>query len=99
MGFHGVVEVGENGLSVEDAGDEGFDLAVEGVMGVLAQPEKPYELYGLRMGSRGKFVFLDDVLRGRSAIGEPWGRCGRLGDSLFWWSRSSTPVTPDREVT
>ena len=34
---------------------KGREPAVEGVMGVLAQPEKPYELYGFRMGTRGKF--------------------------------------------
>jgi len=39
----------------------------------------------LWLGSRGKFVFLDDVLRGRSAIVEPWNRCARLGNSLFLW--------------
>lgn len=34
---------------------KGREPAVEGVMGMLAQPEKPYELYGFRMGTRGKF--------------------------------------------
>ena len=34
---------------------KGREPAVEGVLGVLAQPEKPYELYGFRMGTRGKF--------------------------------------------
>jgi len=35
---------------------------------------------------RGKFVFLDGVVRGRAAIVEPWKRFGRLGDSLFAWT-------------
>jgi len=35
---------------------------------------------------RGKFVFLDGVVRGRAAIVEPWKRFGRLGDSLFTWT-------------
>jgi hypothetical protein len=39
----------------------------------------------LWIGSRGKFVFLDDVVRQRAAIVEPWGRCARLGNSLFLW--------------
>ncbi len=34
---------------------KGREPAVEGVLGVLAQPEKPFELYGFRMGTRGKF--------------------------------------------
>lgn len=33
---------------------KGREPAVEAVLGVLAQPEKPFELYGLRMGSRAK---------------------------------------------
>jgi tetratricopeptide (TPR) repeat protein len=33
---------------------KGREPAVEGTLSVLAQPEKPYELYGLRLGSRGK---------------------------------------------
>ena len=33
---------------------KGREPAVEGVLGVLAQPEKPFELYGFRLGSRGK---------------------------------------------
>ncbi len=37
------------------------------------------------LNSRGKFVFLDDVVRGRAAIVEPWHRLARLGNSLFLW--------------
>ena len=33
---------------------KGREPAVEGVLSVLAQPEKPFELYGIRLGSRGK---------------------------------------------
>lgn len=33
---------------------KGREPAVEGVLAVLAQPEKPFELYGMRLGSRGK---------------------------------------------
>jgi len=33
---------------------KGREPTVEGVFGVLAQPEKPFELYGVRIGSRGK---------------------------------------------
>jgi len=39
----------------------------------------------LWLSSRGSFVFLDDVVRARAAIVEPWGRLARLGDSLFAW--------------
>ncbi|HSA62052.1 MAG TPA: tetratricopeptide repeat protein [Nitrospiraceae bacterium] len=33
---------------------KGREPGVEGVLSVLAQPQKPYELYGFRLGSRGK---------------------------------------------
>jgi len=39
----------------------------------------------LWVSSRGKLVFLDNVVHERAAIVEPWQRLGRLGDSLFWW--------------
>jgi hypothetical protein len=39
----------------------------------------------LWLGSRGKFVFLDDVAHGRAAIVEPWNRFAPLGNSLFLW--------------
>jgi hypothetical protein len=35
------------------------------------------------LSSRGKFIFLDDVVRERAAIVEPWKRYARLGNSLF----------------
>jgi hypothetical protein len=35
------------------------------------------------ISSRGKFIFLDDVLRERAAIVEPWKRFAGQGDSLF----------------
>lgn len=37
------------------------------------------------ISSRGKFVFLDNVVRQRHEITEPWKRFRRLGDSLFWF--------------
>jgi len=39
----------------------------------------------LWVSSRGKFIFLDDVVRNRAEIVEPWKRLGHLGDSLFLW--------------
>lgn len=39
----------------------------------------------LWLSSRGKFIFLENMLTGRGAIVEPWKRYGRLGDSLFLW--------------
>ncbi len=36
---------------------KGREPTVEGVIGVLAQPEEPFELYGFRIGSRGKVNF------------------------------------------
>jgi hypothetical protein len=37
----------------------------------------------LWVSSRGKFVFLDNVMRNRAAIVEPWKRYRRQGNSLF----------------
>jgi hypothetical protein len=37
------------------------------------------------LSARGKFVFLDGVVRERAAIVEPWGRLARVANSLFWW--------------
>jgi hypothetical protein len=39
----------------------------------------------LWVSSRGKFIFLDNMLHERGAIVEPWKRFGRLGNSLFLW--------------
>ena len=39
----------------------------------------------LWLSSRGKFIFLDDVVSGQARIVEPWNRFKRLGDSLFLW--------------
>ena len=36
---------------------KGREPTVEGVIGMLAQPEQPYELYAFRIGSRGKVDF------------------------------------------
>jgi hypothetical protein len=35
---------------------------------------------------RGRFIFLDNVVRERAAIVEPWGRFARQGNSLFLWT-------------
>lgn len=47
----------------------------------------------LWLSSRGRFVFLDDVMRGRDAITEPWRRFARLGNSLFLWRLGFLLVT------
>ncbi len=39
----------------------------------------------LWVSSRAKFVYLDNVVTGRAAIGEPWRRTRHLGTSLFLW--------------
>jgi hypothetical protein len=37
------------------------------------------------LGARGKFVFLDGVVRERAGIAEPWRRYARQANSLFLW--------------
>lgn len=39
----------------------------------------------LWLSSRGKFIFLDNVIHDRAEISNPWSRFRRLGDSLFLW--------------
>lgn len=39
----------------------------------------------LWISSRGKFIFLDNVVNNRARIVEPWQRYRRLGNSLFAW--------------
>lgn len=39
----------------------------------------------LWLSSRGKLMFLDNVVHGRALVAEPWRRYRRLGDSLFLW--------------
>ncbi|HHQ48143.1 MAG TPA: hypothetical protein ENK19_04585, partial [Acidobacteria bacterium] len=39
----------------------------------------------LWISSRFKLIFLDNVVRNRAEIVEPWRRLGELGDSLFVW--------------
>lgn len=37
------------------------------------------------LSSRGRFIFLDGLVRNRAEIVEPWRRLGRVADSLFVW--------------
>lgn len=39
----------------------------------------------LWLSSRGKFIFLDNMVRERAAFVDPWKQYGRLGQSLFLW--------------
>ncbi len=39
----------------------------------------------LWISSRGKFIFLDNVVNDRARIVEPWRRFAQRGDSLFFW--------------
>jgi hypothetical protein len=37
------------------------------------------------VSARAEFIFLDNVAMRRAAFSEPWGRLGKLGQSLFLW--------------
>ncbi len=39
----------------------------------------------LWLSSRGKLIFLDNMVQQRAAFVEPWRELGKLGDSLFRW--------------
>jgi len=40
------------------------------------------------LSSRGKFMFLDNVVRGRAKVAEPWYEYANEGNSFFLWSFS-----------
>jgi len=42
------------------------------------------------LGSRGRFMFIDCIVRNRGAIAEPWREYRREGNSLFLFSLAST---------
>lgn len=62
-----------------------LDALSAALLGVLVAFAVLFLVTCLWIGSRGKFVFLDDVLRERSAIVEPWQRFEHVAQSLFWW--------------
>ena len=39
----------------------------------------------LWLSSRGKFMFLDNVVHNRSLVKAPWNQFRNAGNSLFWW--------------
>ena len=39
----------------------------------------------LWVSSRGKFMFLDNVVHNRALVTQPWHEMRTLGNSLFWW--------------
>ncbi len=53
--------------------------------GVFAIASVAIGLALLWVSSRGKFIFLDNVLHERGALVQPWKRLGTLGNSLFLW--------------
>lgn len=56
-----------------------------GIVGFLAILALAFFVTMLWLSSRGKFIYLDNLVQERIAIVEPWKRLGRLGDSLFLW--------------
>ncbi|MEM7011932.1 MAG: hypothetical protein AAF585_10660, partial [Verrucomicrobiota bacterium] len=39
----------------------------------------------LWLSSRGKFIFLDNVVHNRALVKAPWAQFKKQGNSLFWW--------------
>ena len=39
----------------------------------------------LWVSSRGKFMFLDNVVHNRALVTQPWSEMRSRGNSLFWW--------------
>ncbi len=82
VGDHPGQEPGEGFERIREALAEPFWLLVAGAVLVLVLVLAVLFTW---ISSRAKFVFLDDVVRERAAIAEPWRRHARLGDSLFLW--------------
>jgi len=55
-------------------------LIVTGILVVIA-----IILFLLWLSSRGRFVFLENVVRDEAQISDPWRRHRRIGNSLFGW--------------
>ena len=83
----GMQEVSKNGL---DFSKETSLSALEGLIAVsvILGVSILAILIGvvlLWVSSRGKFVFLHNVLKENTEIKAPWAQYGRIGDSLFLW--------------
>ena len=50
-------------------------------------------LVALWVSSRGKFMFLDNVVHNRALVKQPWRDYRRVGNSLFWWRLGFTLIT------
>jgi len=44
-----------------------------------------FSLVYLWLSSRGKFMFLDNVVHNRALVKDPWSQFRMAGNSLFWW--------------
>jgi len=71
----GVIRHGWNWLMSDEAMAGMIFAAVLTVIAIV--------LIVLWVSSRGKFIFLDNVVHNRAAIAEPWRRYKKIGNSLF----------------
>ena len=56
-----------------------------GLMALLGVLVLGLILVALYLSSRGRFMFLDNLVQKRSAVVQPWRDSGKLADSLFLW--------------
>ncbi|MGD8394695.1 MAG: hypothetical protein PVF43_04390 [Candidatus Eiseniibacteriota bacterium] len=68
--------------SVRELFAHGLEIAVVVLLGILA-----FAVYVvlLWLGSRGVFMFLDNLVHNRAEVKQPWRAYGERGDSLFLW--------------
>lgn len=82
---------GTDGESIEEALQPVFDYIRDNLDWILPTAIAvvviltALTLVLLWIGSRGKFMFLDNVVHNRSLISVPWARFSREGNSLFRW--------------
>jgi len=60
----------------------GLGLGLMVLMGILILVIGVVVLY---LSSRGRFMFLDNLVKKRSAVVKPWRESGKLAESLFLW--------------
>ncbi len=81
--FHGFSDwTGGTAASIRDYLADSTTFLVVGIIFVLSVV---LGLLLMWVSSRGKFMFLDNVVHDRTKISEPWNRFAHLGDSLFLW--------------
>ncbi len=81
--FEDVGEIARNfGDSTQDFLDTGWGIGLVLLAGMVIIV---FGLLALWLSSRGRFMFLDNLVHSRTKVKQPWHEFASLGDSLFLW--------------